>query len=219
MQGELERATGRIFQEPLPKVIGAGRTDSGVHATGQVVNFTVPDWFPMDKVGVALNTVLPIDIRIRRAHEVAESFHARYSAKSRKYIYVVLNRVDPSALLARYVWHMRDPLDLDIMRSSADELVGTHDFASFGLPDKPGKSTVRQILDIRMQRRKDSIFIAIRANAFLRGMARSIAGTLVETGRGRRRPEEIKEILAAKDCGAVHVIAPPRGLYLTRVEY
>jgi tRNA pseudouridine38-40 synthase len=218
VQGELERSLESIFREPV-KVIGSGRTDAGVHARGQAISFTAPEQFPADKICLALNSELPIDIRVQSSETVGDDFHARYSAKSRTYIYVVLNREAPSALLARYVWHLRNPLDLSEMRRAADGLVGIRDFASFGMPDKPGASTIREIKSIRIAQRKSAVFFAVRGNAFLRGMVRAIVGTLVEVGTGRRNPDDMSEILAAGSRDAVKVIAPSRGLYLTSVEY
>ena len=219
VQGELENTLGRLFQQSVVKVIGAGRTDAGVHAIGQVVNFIVPPKFPIDKIWPALNDLLPAAIRVRSVEKVTDTFHARYSAKARTYLYVVLNRVAPSALLARYVWHLSRPLDLRAMRATVGELIGTHDFASFGVPERTGRSTVRQVFDFSIVRRKTAIFFTIRANAFLRGMARAVVGTLVEIGQNKRRPEELAAILSARDRHAAGVSAPPQGLYLTRVEY
>lgn len=214
-----ELAAGRVFHERAMKTIGSGRTDAGVHATGQVVNFIAPDSFPVDCIPVALNSILPIDVRVRDAQVAADDFHARYSAKSRKYVYVVLNRAVPSALMARYAWYLHGPLDLRAMRIAAQELIGTHDFASFGMPDKPGRSTMRRIFDIRIGRRNGAVILVVKGNAFLRGMVRAIVGALVDVGRGRRGPAEMLDILDAHDRQAVRVIAPPRGLYLTRVDY
>ena len=219
VQGELERALAKLFKEETHKIIGAGRTDAGVHATGQVVSFQIPETFPADKIRPAVNGLLPISIRLRRAEVVADEFHARYSAKSRTYIYVVLNRDEPTALLTRYTWHPRQPLDLDAMRTASGVLIGRKDFASFGAPDRKGGKTVRRILNLEIRRRKDAIFYLIRADGFLRGMVRAIVGTLVEVGSGKRGPEEVAEILSACDRKASGLSAPPRGLYLTRVEY
>ncbi|MHB0912269.1 MAG: tRNA pseudouridine(38-40) synthase TruA [Armatimonadota bacterium] len=218
VQGELERAAGKILGEPV-KVIGAGRTDAGVHATGQVINLSVPDFFPTDRFAVAVNGALPLDLRIKSAEEVGEGFHARYSAKSRTYVYVVLNREVPSALLARYAWYLREQLDLPAMQAAGERLLGTRDFATFGMPDRAGASTMRTIFDIRIRRKRDAVFFIVKANAFLRGMARALVGTLVDCGRGRLAPGDIDGILAAGSRDAVKVIAPGRGLYLVRVEY
>lgn len=219
VQRELERVLGKLFSEEIVKVIGAGRTDAGVHATGQVVSFQAPERFPLDRICLAMNGLLPKSIRVKSAQEAPESFHARYSAKARTYVYVVLNREAPSAILGRYAWHVTQPLDIEAMRTAAAGLIGKKDFATFGVPDRTGGSTVRQVFDFQIGRRKDAIIIVIRANAFLRGMVRSMVGTLVEVGRGKCRPEGVAEMLSVCDRRAAGVSAPPHGLCLTRVEY
>ena len=219
VQGEIERALAGLFQVDKFKIAGAGRTDAGVHATGQVISFDAPDRFPADRIRPAVNGLLPKSIRFRRTEIVPEDFHARFSAKSRAYVYVVLNREEPSAILARYAWQITQPLDVDAMRSAAKALVGAHDFASFGMPERAGGTTVRRILKFRISRRKNAIFLGIEADAFLRGMARAMVGTLVEVGLGKRSPGEVAGILAACDRRSSGVSAPPRGLFLTRVEY
>jgi tRNA pseudouridine38-40 synthase len=218
VQGELEFALGELFGEPI-KVIGAGRTDAGVHATGQVISFLAGGTIPVDRICPAMNGALARDVRAKRAEAVADGFHARYSAKSRTYVYVVLNREMPSALLGRYTWRIGDPLDLADMRSASRPIIGVQDFASFGMPDRTGGSTIRQVFECRISRRRDLVLVRIRANAYLRGMARAIVGSLVEIGQRRRPAEGIAEILAALDRQAVRVTAPPQGLFLTRVEY
>lgn len=218
VQGELERVLCELLRLPAVKVTGAGRTDAGVHATGQVINFEAGD-FPVERICPAMNGLLPPAIRVRDAREVPDEFHARYSAKARTYIYVVLNRDVPSALLARYVWHIVRPLDVEQMRSAASELIGIRDFASFGMPERAEGSTVRQIFDFALSRKREAIFFRVRANAFLRGMARAMVGTLVEVGLGKRQPSDIAEMLASRDRQSAGPSAPPGGLYLTRVEY
>lgn len=218
IQGELERALRTLFRQDV-KVIGAGRTDAGVHATGQVISFQAPEAFPLDRICPAMNGRLPLSIRIKDAREVPETFHARYSAKSRTYTYIVLNRSTPTALLARYTWHVTQPLDLEAMRSGGAGLIGRHNFASFGMPEREGGSTIRRVIEFRLGRRKDAVVFAIKADAFLSGMARAIVGTLVEVGQGKRSPEEVAAILAACDRQAAKASAPPRGLFLTGVEY
>ena len=219
VQGEIERALSTIFRVDKFKIAAAGRTDAGVHATGQVISFQCPDRFPADRIRPAANGLLPKSIRLRRTEVVPDEFHARYSAKSRTYIYVVLNRETPTAILARYVWHVMRPLDVDAMRCAAEPLVGTHDFASFGMPDRAGGATVRRIRRLWIRPRKDAIYFGITADAFLRGMARAIVGVLVETGIGKRSPDEVAEILSARDRRVCGACAPPRGLFLTRIEY
>lgn len=219
VQGEIERALAKVFQVDKFRIVAAGRTDAGVHATGQVISFECPDWFPADRIRPAANGHLPTSIRLRRTEVAADEFHARYSAKSRTYVYVVLNRESPTAILTRYVWHVMRPLGLDAMRTAAEPLVGEHDFASFGMPDRAGGRTTRRIQSLWIRPRKDAIFFGVTADGFLRGMVRAIVGALVETGIGKRCPESVAEILAACDRRASRMSAPPRGLYLTRVEY
>jgi tRNA pseudouridine38-40 synthase len=219
IQGELERALSQIFHGETVKVVGAGRTDAGVHAVGQVINFHAPRAFPVEQICPALNGNLPTSIRAKYAEVVPPDFHARYSAVARTYVYVILNRATPSAFLARYTWWLSGALDVEAMCLAGRLLVGIHDFASFGLPDKPGASTVRQIYNFRIARRKDTLFVVIRANAFLKGMARAIVGTLVRIGQGKLRPEDIRDILNARNRRAAGISAPPQGLFLTRVDY
>ena len=218
VQGELERALGKLLSRTDARVIGAGRTDAGVHATGQVINLEAGS-FPVDRIVPAMNGLLPASIRARAAEEVPDDFHARYSAKARTYIYVVLNRSVPSALLARYAWHLVQPLDIEVMKRAASELIGTHDFSSFGVPEKAGGSTIRQLHELSICRRRDEIVLRVRANAFLRGMVRAMVGTLAEVGQGRREPLEVAAILRAGNRQAAGKSAPPEGLYLVRVEY
>lgn len=218
VQGDLEAAVGAVFGEHI-QVVGAGRTDAGVHATGQVVNFCAPGPIPTENLVTVINGRLSSDIRVRRCEEVPESFHARRSAKLRTYVYTVLNRTEPSAILGRYAWHIVQPLDLESMVAAAASFAGTRDFASFGMPERSGGSTVRHMVGVSVRRRKDAIVFVITANAFLRGMARAIAGTVVEIGQGRRRIGEVSSILDACDRQAAGVTAPPQGLCLTRVKY
>jgi tRNA pseudouridine38-40 synthase len=219
IQGELEHALKELFRQPVVKVIGAGRTDAGVHAVGQVVSFEAPDRFPADRICPALNGLLPPSIRVKSSVEAPAGFHARYSAKARTYVYTILNRESPSALLTRYAWQVTKPLDMAAMRTAAAELIGKRDFASFGAPERAGGSTVRRIFNLEIERKKEAIFFKMRADAFLRGMVRAIVGTLVEIGQGKRPPEDIIGILNACDRRETVASAPPQGLCLTRVEY
>lgn len=219
VQGEIERSLTNLFKQDRVKVIGAGRTDAGVHATGQVISFLSPERFPIDRIPPAMNGLLPKSIRVKSAEEAPDKFHARYSAKSRTYAYVVLNRDAPSAILGRYSWRVTKPLDLQSMQSASEVLLGKHDFASFGMPDKPSRTTEREIFDFRIRRRKDAVYITIRADGFLRGMVRAIVGTLVEIGQGKREVADMTRILNACDRRAAGVSAPPQGLFLAKVQY
>ncbi|MBP6964809.1 MAG: tRNA pseudouridine(38-40) synthase TruA [Armatimonadetes bacterium] len=218
VQGELEYAAASVFGERV-SVIGAGRTDAGVHAVGQVVSFKVPGPIPTANLVCVLNDRMPADLCIRRCVEVDESFHARRSALSRTYVYTVLSREEPAAILGRYAWQVSKPLDVDLMQEAAQALVGTRDFASFGMPMRIGESTVRRVIGVGALRQGDAIRFVIKANAFLRGMARAIVGALVEVGQGKRRIESLPAMIEACDRRAAGVIAPPQGLCLTKVEY
>ncbi|MDI6827810.1 MAG: tRNA pseudouridine(38-40) synthase TruA [Armatimonadota bacterium] len=218
VQGELEAALGKLLNEPT-KVIGAGRTDAGVHAIGQVISFRAGGTIPIDRFRPALNGILPKDIRIKTVEQVPDRFHARYSAKARTYIYLILNRDIPSALLGRYTWQVVEPLNLEKMAAAGKKLVGVHDFASFGMPDKAGASTIRDLNECRVWRRRSLILIKIKANSFLRGMARAIVGSLVEIGKEQILVEDIEKILLARNRQAVRLTAPPQGLFLVKVDY
>jgi len=218
IQGELEWALTRITKEAV-SVVGAGRTDAGVHALGQVVSFATGGTVPTEKIPVALNSLLPRDIVARDAAEVPPEFHARYSAKSRTYNYVILNGKTPSALFGRFSWYVPDDLDLRAMRRAAASLVGVHDFTSFSAADLDGSSRVRELTDLSIRRSGEFVVIELGANAFLHSMARIIVGTLVEVGQGRRKPAEAREILDARDRRLAGRTAPAQGLVLVEVRY
>lgn len=218
IQGELDRVLSRIVEEPLT-IYGSGRTDAGVHAVGQVINFHTRGTIPIDRVCVAMNSLLPASIAALVAEEVDEAFHARYSAKSRLYRYDILNRDVKSALVGRFCWHVNRPLDVEAMAEGARPLVGVHDFASFACADRDDESTVRDLSRIEVRREGERVIVEVRANAFLRSMCRVIVGTLVEVGFGRRPASDISNILEARDRGAAGKTAPPQGLCLVEVEY
>jgi tRNA pseudouridine38-40 synthase len=218
VQGELERALSKITKEHIA-VVGAGRTDSGVHALGQVISFKTNGTIPTDKVAVAMNDSLPRDVVARDVAEVPEEFHARYSARSRRYRYTILNSALPSALRGRYRWFVPHTMDLEEMQRGAEYLLGGHDFVSFCVSGMETLSTVREIKKISVCRKAELILFDIEANAFLRSMARIIVGTLVEVGQGRRKCEDIREILDSKDRRLAGRTAPPQGLVLVEVTY
>jgi tRNA pseudouridine38-40 synthase len=214
----LERELSRVFDQPV-KVTAAGRTDAGVHAVGQVVSFVSHAEFPVEKLAIALNTALPPDLCVRDPARVADGFSARNSALERTYTYVVHNRREPSALLRRYAHHEYRALDLERMRAAAAPLVGTHDFLSFcgGLPERGG--TVRTVLTIDVERDGDLLLLHFRARGFLHRMVRIIAGTLLETGAGRREPGDMPAVLAAHDRRAAGLTAPAQGLFFVGARY
>jgi len=218
IQGELEKVLSKIVKEKVT-IYGAGRTDAGVHASGQVINFRTGGSIPIERVCVAMNSLLPPSIAAVEAQEVGDDFHARYSAKSRMYHYRILNRNVRSALESRFCWHVRSPLDVALMKDSAEPLWGIHDFSSFACADRDEGSPVRNLTEIDVRRSGEHVIVTLRANAFLRSMARIVVGTLVEVGLGRRPGSQIKEILEAADRRLAGKTAPAQGLCLKDVEY
>ncbi len=218
VQAVLEDALAQIAQDTIA-VVGAGRTDAGVHARGQVASFrsdkslSAPEWKR------ALNGVLPADICVLAAVSVGDDFHARYSARSKLYEYTILNRQERSALERQRAWHVSRLLDLAGMRESAALLCGRHDFSSFqGSPtDTENPHCVVSRLDIAEQ--EGLIRIRVEADRFLKQMVRAIVGTLVEVGLGKRESRSLKEVLEARDRRAAGYTAPAHGLCLVSVEY
>ena len=218
VQGCLESALSRLSNGEI-RVHGAGRTDAGVHASGQVVHFDTEWTVPIERVGEALAPHLPFDLAVKAAEVAPDRFHARFDATRRTYRYAILNRPAPSALLARFAHHERLPLDLGAMRRAASELVGVHDFAAFGSANQPGESTVRRVERISIRPWKDSVLITVAGNAFLRRQVRAFVGTLLDVGRGKLEPSGVREIRESRERARCPAVAPARGLCLTRVEY
>jgi tRNA pseudouridine38-40 synthase len=200
-------------------VVCAGRTDTGVHATGQVVHFDTPSVRDDDGWLRGGNANLPPDIRLQWSSVVDESFHARFSARRRHYRYIILNRPVASALLRNQVCHEYSPLDHESMQAAARALVGEHDFTSFRAAGCQAKSPRREIYRLNVSRFADSIYIDVEANAFLHHMVRCIVGVLLAVGRGEQPVEWAAKVLAARDRTLSGVNAPPVGLYLVAVKY
>ena len=200
-----------------PVLTAAGRTDAGVHALGQVVNFRLARPFPIDQLPGALNARLPRDISIRRAEIVDDSFHARYSARARRYAYRIRQALPRGAYERQYAWGLRDSLDIRAMQAAAQKLEGTHDFRAFGRSPRPGGHTVRRVHDVTVSALGEWVTIAVAADAFLYGMVRRIAGALVDVGRRRRGLDWIDELLNGSTTGLR--LAPPHGLVQIAVEY
>lgn len=216
--GELERALRQILGEPA-KIAAAGRTDAGVHATGQVISFSTEREFPFERLRPALNSHLPRDISVREASVVEDAFSARFSARERTYCYLILNRPAPCALLRRYAYHVYRPLDLSRLEQAAEALIGEHDFRSFcGVLPQSG-TTVRIVRSLYARRSEDLVSIEIKADGFLHRMVRVIVGTLIEVASGQRPARDISAILCARDRRASGHTAPPQGLYLAGVRY
>jgi tRNA pseudouridine38-40 synthase len=196
----------------------AGRTDAGVHALGQVVNFKLEKRFPVEQLAGALNARLASDISVRQAELVDESFNARYSAVARHYAYRVRQALPRGAYERQYAWGVRERLDLAAMQAAGDRLVGQHDFRAFGRSPRPGGHTVRRVQEIRISSAGDWITIAVAADAFLYGMVRRIAGALVDIGRNKRTLDWIDGLLDSGSSLGLR-LAPPQGLVQVRVEY
>lgn len=218
IQDALERALFAILRRRA-RVVSSGRTDSGVHALAQTVNFKAASAIKLDKLCQGLNALLPEDIAVVRAEEAAEDFHSRFCARAKSYRYLILNRPCRSALLRNKAYHLSYPLDLKRMRQGAKALLGRHDFRSFQAAGSACKDTIRTIKKIKLGRDKELIYIDIEADGFLYNMARNIAGTLIEIGRGKFAPGAMSRILAARDRRTAGPTAPARGLCLMGVKY
>lgn len=219
VQGDLEDALSKLFSHDV-SLVAAGRTDAGVHALGQVVSTTdAPDDVDVVKVRDALNGMLSPHICVASCRQVEADFNARFSARSRMYLYAILQRDFPDPFLAPTSWYQPEPLSIDAMNEAAGHLVGAHDFRSFGRVPEPDASAERVLYELRCRRDGRLIRIRARANAFIHQMVRSLVGTLVQVGEGRRGPEEMTEILAARDRAVAGPVAPPHGLCLVSVEY
>ncbi|HEY4485425.1 MAG TPA: tRNA pseudouridine(38-40) synthase TruA [Nitrospiria bacterium] len=221
VQGALEKAVSTVAQAPIP-VTGAGRTDSGVHAEGQTAHFKTESRLKPGEWMRALNSLLPEDIAVRSVENVSNKFHARYSAKGKIYRYRIFNSRSPRPLGRHYRWTVFIPLNISTMRAAAKAFLGRHDFSSLQSADpsrEAARSAVCAIRRIALGRKGDELTITIEADRFLKQMARTLVGTLVEVGRGRRRPEEMKALIRSRDRRRCGVTAPPQGLCLVKVKY
>ena len=218
VEAELKRALKAVTGQDL-KVYAAGRTDAGAHAEGQVVSFQTESGISPHRLVAALNAKLPADVAVLSAEEVPDEFHARYSARWRRYRYRYLDRPSRPALERSRCWHVRGPLDADAMSRAAKALVGKHDWTSYCSASEPPEARVREMRSARVVRHGDFVELELVAEGFLRGLARSIAGALAEVGRGRRPPEWVGEVLKARDRRQAARTAPAGGLTLVEVIY
>ncbi|MCM8783023.1 MAG: tRNA pseudouridine(38-40) synthase TruA [Candidatus Omnitrophica bacterium] len=216
IQKTIEDTLKKILNKKI-KLVASGRTDAGVHALGQVANFKTTSLISPLKLRYALNSLLPEDIVIKKVEEMNLSFHSRFSAKSKLYRYLILNRKYPSAFLKNKVYFYPYHLNLSIMKKQAKFLVGRHNFTSFQATDKKKRNPVREIKKIRIFKKDNLITIEIEANSFVYGMVRNIVGTLIEIARGK--PLDIRKMLKAKDRRLSGPTAPACGLYLVKVKY
>ncbi|HZP80013.1 MAG TPA: tRNA pseudouridine(38-40) synthase TruA [Chthonomonadaceae bacterium] len=218
VQGVLEAAIAQRTGQAV-RLAGAGRTDAGVHALGQVISFQAETRIPIERMALALNSALPPDVSVRKVEAVEETFHARFSASSRLYAYLIVNRRTPSALLRRYSAFCPFLLDVEAMQAGAGALLGEQDFAAFANELEPGRTTWREVTRCQVGRYRNLVVVRIEANAFLRGMVRAIVGTLMEVGTGKRDPASIAALLHSRDRRLAGPSAPPQGLCLLKVRY
>jgi tRNA pseudouridine38-40 synthase len=221
IQGVLEAALRDLDQREVA-VAGAGRTDAGVHALGQVAAFSLARALSADAVVRALNAHLPDAIRVLSAEEVAPEFHPRFGARTKAYRYRIWNGDVISPFERRYAWHVSGALDVEAMAAAADSLVGAHDFAAFQASGASTSTTERVVfssLVTRLSNREPLVLYEVTGGGFLRYMVRIIVGTLVEIGRGRRPVAWMGDVLASRDRALAGPTAPPDGLFLVGVEY
>ncbi len=220
VQGEIEKALEKIFHTRIP-VYGAGRTDAGVHAQGQVTHLVAPWRHPAQNLLKALNSLLPSDICVKKVLQVGDNFDARHSAISKTYQYCIFNHAIRSPLERLYSLQIGFPLNLDSLKEASLLLVGTHDFAAFGTPTSGTPSTVREIFEARWQETGEisTVKFTIRGSGFLRFMVRSIVGTLIRVGSGKITVQDFNDIIESCDRSRSGPTAPPHGLSLISVEY
>ena len=218
VQQVLEEALSRLTQESV-SLVGSSRTDAGVHARGLCAHFDSATRIPAEKLAFALNTMLPVDVRIRESSLAPEGFHARFSACGKVYRYAFCNARHDRAIGRQYAAHIPLPLDAAAMQREADCLLGTHDFAAFAASGSVARSTVRTIYRAQVTRRGDEVTLLVLGDGFLYNMVRIIAGTLAEVGTGKRPEGAITRAIATGDRLALGQTAPARGLTLEAVLY
>ncbi len=218
VQGEIEKALRKVTQTTL-RINGAGRTDTGVHATGQIVSFKVGWRHQLSDLHRALNATLPSDIIFKKLKIVSDHrFHPRFSALKRSYCYTIVNEEWPSVLARRYAHHVPKSLDIRMMQQASKLFIGSQDFAAFGKPTQ-GESTTREIMIAEWDEIDNRLVFHITANAFLYRMVRKIVGTLIDVGLGRLTLEDLQEILLSRELTRSSPPAPACGLCLVRVDY
>lgn len=218
VQQALEEALETLVQHPVT-VNGSGRTDAGVHAKGQVINFTSNCRIPVDRFPPAMNSLLPQDIVALEAEEVAGSFHAQFSARSKVYRYHLFNSRIPSAFHRMYSYHVPQKLDIDKMREAALHIAGEHDFSAFRAAGSKAKTSVRHVYLLDIEHRPPHIFITVEANGFLYNMVRIITGTLLYVGKGKLSPQDVREFVESGRRDEAGPTAPSHGLCLMEVKY
>lgn len=224
VEGELRNALRQLLKEDV-EVIGASRTDAGVHAMGNIAVFDTNSGIPSEKFAIALNHYLPDDIRIQYSDEVEAEYHPRYQNTEKTYEYTILNTKIALPMWRNYSYHVYQELDCHAMRQAAELLVGEHDFSAFCSAGAQVKSKVRTIYEVSLSEEPISntegriIRIRVRGNGFLYNMVRIIAGTLLDVGMGRRTPQQVREALQTGERQKAGPTAPPQGLMLVKIEH
>lgn len=218
IQGVLEERLETVTREKV-RLTAAGRTDAGVHALEQVVNFYSDTRVPLDKMPKAINSLLPYDIRVKKAEYVEDDFSARFSALGKRYCYTIFNGRIASVFHRLYSYHVPQKLNITAMQEGARLMLGRHDFRTFCAAGSPAKDFVRNLTICRVDINGDLITINCEADGFLYKMVRIISGTLIEVGKGKIEPEDMPEIITSFDRNRARVTAPPQGLCLMRVDY
>ncbi len=218
IQGEIERAIEIITGEKV-ELIASGRTDAGVHALNQIANFKIDKDINIEKLPYALNSQLKKSVRIKTAELVDNEFHSRYHAKKKTYRYVINNSSQGSSIYRNLEYNFPLHLDEKLMQEAIEYFIGEHDFKAFKASGGSTKSSVRTIYNASVRREGERIYIELTGNGFLYNMVRIIAGTLLDVGLGRIKPEEVKEIIESKDRSRAGKTLPPNGLFLVNVDY
>lgn len=220
VQGVVEEAVAQALAQPI-RLVGASRTDSGVHALGQVAQFDAATAIPVERLAAAINARLPEDVEVLEVRLAPKGFDCINAARAKQYRYRIFTSPHRPLHRRNYVWHCWWDLDVERMNAAAQRLVGEHDFSSFTSAGSPRQSNVRTIFECRVEKQAalEEVHVVVCGNGFLYNMVRIIAGTLVEVGRGQFSPEDIDRILAARDRQAAGPTLPPQGLWLEWIRY
>lgn len=218
IQESLEQALSLLTQEEIT-VHGSGRTDAGVHAFGQVVNFQSQTQIPVEKLPLAVNSILPRDIRVLDCENVEQGFHARFAAKRKTYCYKLYNGRHMSPFWRLYAFHVPIKLDVAKMQEAAESFIGTHDFQGFCAKEAVVTDFTRTVFDCQVRQADEMITFQVTGNGFLWNMVRIMMGTILEIGAGKRTPDDVPMLLTAGERTLSGMTVPPHGLYLVSVEY
>ena len=218
VQEVIENTLNRVVGHRV-RLVGAGRTDAGVHAWGQVANFHTENPLPPEKLKKALNSLLPPAIRVLSVAVAAPDFDSRRSARSKTYRYFIFRRPEPSPWIFRYSWHLVSRLDVEAMSEAAQVFVGKHDFSAFRAADCCARTRVRIVNSFGIRVKENIMVFEVNADGFLKHMVRNMVGTLIEVGRGRVRPARVRGILESGDRRKAGPNIPPHGLFLWQVDY